>query len=127
MKITKESLKQIIKEELSNVVDEANAPFSRMRQEKSPHTGTFTLQGNSRNGDLEFHHIETNLFGKGRFQQWGFGPSEIAILSKNVGKKIKDIHPQLAEYLASYMNNPTLQDPALLGEFELIRGFSWRG
>lgn len=122
MKLTKRKIKEIIKEELENILAE---------QEKEKIVGTFMLQGFPENGNLAFHHVETNAWIKAPFQQWGISPDQARALSHFAGRKgikIKDLpeHPRAARFLASKIKNQEFKDPELLGEFYLVQAFGWQ-
>ena len=140
MKLTDESLKQIIKEVLEETWSLEGRPSMRdafnaaVERAKNPPpidpTGEFAVYGNPMNGRLEAIFPGTTRFIKATFRQWRIAPRYVhAVLGnrENNGKKIKDIDPRLAAHLASQMKDEDLKDPAVFAEFTLrIPRYSWK-
>ena len=147
MKLTKESLKQIIKEELDSIFNEEydfveesqrrmtmrdafNASVARDKNTPTQPTGRFSLFGTPMNGRLEITFPGTTRFVKATLRQWGLPPEYVyQTLGRleNNGKKIKDIDPGLAAHLAERITDEDLKDPAVFAEFVFsISKYSWK-
>lgn len=147
MKLTNETLKQIIKEELDRVFNEEFDPVEESQRrmtmrdafndsvmrDRNPPTqpaGRFSLFGTPMNGRLEITFPGTTRFVRATLRQWRLPPEYVyQTLGRleNNGKKIKDIDPNLAAHLANLITDEDLKDPAVFAEFEFsISKYSWK-
>ena len=139
MKLTEESLKEIIQEVLEETYslegrptmrDAFNAAVMRAKNPPPMDFGEFRIYGTPSNGRLEATFPGTSRFLKATFRQWNMTPRYVhGILGNpaNNGKKIKDIDPRLAPHLASMVTDEDLKDPSVFGEFKLYIGkHTWK-
>ena len=139
MKLTDETLREIILEVLEETYSLEGRPTMRdafnsavMRAKNPPpmEFGEFRISGTPSNGRLEAIFPGTSRFIRATFRQWELPPKYVYLTlgrPRNHGKRIKDIDPHLAAYLAERVTDEDLKDPAVFAEFKLlIPKHSWK-
>ena len=139
MKLTEETLKEMIEEVLEETWSLEGRPTMRdafndavMRAKNPPPMafGEFRIYGTPSNGRLEATFPGTTRFIKATFRQWNMSARYVhGILGNpaNNGKKIKDIDPRLAPHLVRQVTDEDLKDPSVFGEFKLYIGkHTWK-